>query len=143
MTDHGRGNARLRLILLVFAGGVIGTAAREAIVLALPGGGVPWGVLLVNLVGSFALGFLVAALGAGETAARRDVRLFAGTGAIGGFTTYSALATDTVVLLETQPSVALAYALGSVAAGLACAAAGLALAGRLVPTRRPPKDAAA
>ena len=121
---------RPRLLLLVFAGGVLGAAARQVIVLAMPeASGVPWGILLVNLVGAFALGLLVGVLGRSvESTRRRDVRLFVGTGVIGGFTTYSALAVDTVLLLESAPGVGIAYALSSVIAGVACAAAGLALA---------------
>ena len=121
---------RPRLILLVFAGGVIGAATREAIVLASPtADGFPWAIFVINLLGSFALGLLVTLLGARpETPRRRDIRLFAGTGLIGGFTTYSAVAVDTTLLFEASPVVGVAYGLISVVVGVACAAAGVALA---------------
>ncbi|TQJ29650.1 CrcB family protein [Microbacterium sp. SLBN-146] len=134
----------LRLVLLVFAGGVIGTAAREAVVLTAAGeGGIPWGVLTVNLVGSLALGLLIGALGRREeTPRRREMRLFVGTGAIGGFTTYSALATDTALLLQSEPGVGVLYAVGSVAGGLVLAAIGLVLGRRLPPRHPTTTDAA-
>jgi CrcB protein len=136
-------HAQPRFVLLVFAGGVIGTAAREAVVMIDAGGGIPWGVLIVNLVGAFALGMLVRGLQSrDETPRRRTIRLFAGTGVLGGFTTYSALATDTVLLFEEAPVVGAAYGVGSVVLGLACAVAGWALASRLWP-RHPSSSEAA
>lgn len=130
--------ARPGLLLLVFAGGCLGTAAREGIALALPwqGGGIPWAVLLVNLVGAFALGLLIGGLAArgAETERRRDIRLFGGTGVLGGFTTYSALATDSVLLAASDPGLAALYAFGSVIAGVALAGLGLVVARRVIPS---------
>jgi CrcB protein len=128
----------MRFVFLVFVGGVIGTAAREAVVLAAAvGSGIPWGVLLANLVGSFALGLLIGVLGRREeTPRRRDVRLLVATGAIGGFTTYSALATDTALLLQSDAVTGVVYAVGSVAGGLVLAAVGM-LVGRRLPPRHP------
>ena len=94
--------------------------------------GVPWAVLGINLLGAFLLGLLLSALTVRgpETPLRRDIRIVAGTGMLGGFTTYSALATDTALLLERQPLAGLAYALGTVVAGVALAALGLVIGGR-------------
>ena len=117
-----------RLILFVFLGGALGTLARESVGFALAAnGGIPWAVLIVNLVGALLLGFLLAALGSRvpETPPRRDWRVLAGTGLLGGFTTYSALATDTALLIESQPFVGISYAVGSVIAGLTLAAVGV------------------
>jgi CrcB protein len=91
---------------LVLLGGAIGTAGREGLHLLLPAeGGIPWSVFLVNIVGAALLGALLAHLAAvePETPRRREVRLFVGTGILGGFTTYSALATDTVLLAGSRP----------------------------------------
>ncbi|KAA9129962.1 fluoride efflux transporter FluC [Microbacterium caowuchunii] len=126
--------AQPRLILYVLLGGAIGTAGREGLSLAMPSdGGVPWAVLIVNLLGAFILGFLLTALAARkpETPGRRDLRLFAGTGMMGGFTTYSSLATDTATLYETHAGIATAYGLGSVIGGILTAFLGVLLGGAL------------
>lgn len=134
-------HAQPRLVLLVFAGGVLGTGLREAVVLLDLGEGIPWGVLAVNLLGAFLLGALVRGLAArDETPRRRAVRLLAGTGVLGGFTTYSALATDTLLLLEDEPVLGVAYGVATVVLGLACAVAGWALAAALWP-RHPSSEA--
>lgn len=128
--------AQPRLILYVLLGGAVGTAGREGLSLALPAnGGVPWSVLIVNVCGAFLLGFLLTALGkrTPETPGRRDLRLFAGTGLMGGFTTYSSLATDTAALLQPHPAVAIAYAVGTLLAGVAAAFAGVLLATAAIP----------
>ena len=128
MTAGRTSSARVRPVLLVFLGGVIGSAGREGAALLIPaGGGVPWAVLTVNLIGAFLLAALVTVVGdrENETAARRDIRLFAGTGVLGGFTTYSALAGATAVLGDADGLLAGLWAVGSVATGLVAAWLGL------------------
>ncbi len=120
-----------RLILAVAVGGALGTAAREALtLLAPPIGGIPWITVVVNVVGAFALGVLLEtlALRGPDEGRRRTWRLFAGTGVLGGFTTYSALSTDTVLLLGTSPAWGALYALGTVLIGFGAGAAGIAAA---------------
>lgn len=114
-------SVNLRRVLLVAAGGTAGTAARLALSLALADEGV-LPVLIANIVGALLIGILTARL---PTAT--EVRLLLGTGALGGFTTYSALMTGTLGLWTDAPLLAIAYALGSVALGLAAAALGLRL----------------
>ena len=120
--------------MLVFAGGTLGTLARWAVGLALPHrGGLAWGTVLVNVLGAFVLGWLLAHLaGRGpDSGRRRAVRLAAGTGFCGGFTTYSALANDTDTLLRAgQLGAAAGYAVGTVVLGLLASGAGIALASR-------------
>ena len=108
-------------LALVFAGGTIGTGLRQLLVLLVPPvDGVPVVIVGINVVGAFLLGLLLAALTrrGPDEGARLRVRLLLGTGVLGGFTTYSALATDTTVLL-TGGAVgpALLYALGTVLIG--------------------------
>src|SRR3954470_25064224 len=93
---------RWRHVGLVGAGGVLGTALREGALLAWPAGeGVPYAVLLVNVLGALLLGLLYALLSrAEESEARRATRALLGAGVLGGFTTYSALAGDTARLWE-------------------------------------------
>ncbi len=59
-----------------------------------------------------------------------DARLLLGVGVLGAFTTFSTYSAETIVLWSAgRPGLAFANALGSVAVGLVCVAAGLA-AGR-------------
>ncbi|PZQ88260.1 MAG: hypothetical protein DI534_12435 [Leifsonia xyli] len=117
---------------VVFLGGVAGTAAREGLGLVIPSaGGVPWAILVANLAGAFALGVLLEALvrRGPDHGIRRRLRLLLGTGFLGGFTTYSALATDTAVLFGAgNAGLATAYALGSVVVGALATTAGILIA---------------
>ena len=93
-------------IALVVAGGAVGTGLRYLIGTHVPNWDrVPVATVTINLVGAFVLGALLMTLtqrSPGSVWARR-VRLGGGTGVLGGFTTYSALATDTVVLAAAHP----------------------------------------
>lgn len=110
-------------LLLVFLGGSVGTAARLALGLWIPdAGGFPVATFAVNVVGSFLIGVLAARL-----PATADVRVLLGTGVLGGFTTYSAFTTGTVVLWATAPVVAVISVVASLALGVAAAALGLRL----------------
>lgn len=125
----------MRHFAIVVGGGAAGSLARFGIGEWLdPGHQVPVGTLLVNVTGSFALGVLLAvlALRGDDTGRRREARLLLGTGFLGGFTTYSALAVQTETLVrDGHVAVGLAYALGTVAAGLLAALAGV-VAGRAI-----------
>lgn len=77
--------------LLVCLGGAIGTGARYLIVLwtaAALGTGFPIGTLLINVIGSFLLGFIMH-LGTSTELLSPTARLALTTGLLGGFTTYS------------------------------------------------------
>jgi CrcB protein len=111
-----------RLLPLVALAGATGAAARYGIERALPAshGELPMGTLLVNVVGCLLLGLLVAR--------RRDdpwLRPVLGTGALGGFTTFSTFAVQTDHLLADRPSVALLYVALSLAGGLGAVHLGL------------------
>jgi CrcB protein len=125
---------RGRSLGLVFAGGSVGTAARYGLSrLVLPVSGVPVGTLAVNVVGAFVLGLLLERLArtGPDDGRRRDLRLGVGTGVLGGFTTYSALATDTASLLSAgRLAGAAGYAFGTLVLGLLAAATGIWVAGR-------------
>jgi CrcB protein len=116
----------------VFLGGALGTAARAALVATVPSPPTwPVTVFAVNVIGSLLLGALVGTLGRRPATARgRSLRLLLGTGMLGGFTTYSALALDTVHLaLGGQVLQAVVVPVASVVVGIAAAALGIALAG--------------
>jgi len=123
----------LPLAAAVFAGGTVGTALRAGIGLVVPSlHAVPVATIAINVVGAFALGLLLAVLGrrGSDTGRRRTMRLLLGTGVLGGFTTFSALAVDTAVLAGRGQSLeALLYCAGTVLAGIAAAAAGARIGG--------------
>lgn len=122
-------------LAVVAAGGTVGTAAREAITLALPAvGGLPVAIFLINLCGAFLLGVLLEALArrGPDEGRRRTLRLLLGTGALGGFTTYSAFAADTAALVGSgDPGTAVLYVALTLVVGAVASAAGIAVAGRL------------
>ncbi|PZE55544.1 CrcB family protein [Curtobacterium sp. MCPF17_047] len=126
-------HTRWSLIALVAFGGAIGTAVRAVLAQALPAvDGISWTVLAINVVGAFCLGLLLDALArrGPDVGRRRALRLFVGTGVLGGFTTYSTLADDTARLLDVgRWAAGSGYALLSVLLGLAAVVAGLAVAG--------------
>jgi CrcB protein len=118
---------------VVVAGGVLGVALRELLLLPFSTGQAPADALVlpgatmgVNVIGSFALGLVVGRLGDRHPLARG----FAGTGVLGGFTTYSAFAVHTAGLLAAAPWAGIALAVVSVLLGLAAAALGLRLTQR-------------
>jgi fluoride exporter len=74
------------------------------------------------------MGMLVGILGRAAPVLGEDVRLLAGVGVLGGFTTFSAFSLDTVVLIERGDYLlAGLYALGSVLLAVAGLAGGLAV----------------
>jgi len=93
--------------LLVGLGGSLGAAGRYAVDIALADRSFVVPTLVVNVVGSFAFGLLVA-VGAGERAV-----LFGAVGFCGAFTTYATFSVDAVRLWEGSRLTALAYAVGT------------------------------
>src|SRR5262245_20778256 len=59
----------------------------------------PWGILAINVIGSFLMGILVG-LFAGSWNPSQDMRLFLTTGFLGGFTTFSAFSADAMALWQ-------------------------------------------
>lgn len=120
---------RWRYIGLVALGGAIGTGGREFLSSAFPATGqFPVTTLVINVVGAFLLGGLLEALvRRGEDhGGRRVIRLLIGTGVMGGFTTYSTLATYTALLLHNGATgLAIAYSVGTVVIGALAAALGI------------------
>jgi CrcB protein len=115
-------------IRLVAVGGMVGTGLRYLItVVTPPWSGVPVATLGINVVGAFLLGVLLELLAERSIDAgwSRRIRLGVGTGGLGGFTTYSALATDTALLAAAHPGQAAGYALGTVMLGAVASAAGI------------------
>ncbi len=126
------------LIGMVVTGGTVGTAIRAALERAVPSdpGGWPWATFVVNITGAFVLGALLEMLirTGPDSGWRRRVRLTAGTGLLGGYTTYSTFAVEIVEGARgSAPLLGPLYGLVSVALGVAAAAAGFWLATVVTP----------
>lgn len=127
-------------LLLVLAGGAVGTLLRYAAEEANPAqpDGWPWTTFWINVVGSFVLGWVLTALTrfGPDQGWRRRARLGVGTGFCGGFTTYSAFVIEVDSRLrDGWPLLAISYAVVSVGVGIAVALAGV-LAARSLPISR-------
>lgn len=120
-------------VLPVFCGGVLGTLARYGLSVTIPDpDGWPLSTLLVNLTGAFLLGLLLEALvRRGPDKGRfRLIRLSAGTGFMGAFTTYSTLALESVQLGMDQACLGTAlYLTLSLFGGVVASAIGIKAAG--------------
>jgi len=112
---------RPSLLALVFLGGGIGSVFRYVLATAVQRvspGPFPSGTFAVNLLGSFAIG-LVGALGLERAAISPEARVFLMVGILGGFTTFSSLAWETLGLLTVRDVLrATLYVGGSVLLGL-------------------------
>lgn len=91
----------------------------------------PWGTFVVNMSGSFLLGFVVGLMGE-RLALHPDLRVGITVGFIGAYTTFSTFALETFELGETRAIAAAAInVVASVAIGIVAVWAGLA-AGRSI-----------
>ncbi|WP_222195762.1 fluoride efflux transporter CrcB [Modestobacter italicus] len=114
-------------------GGAVGALGRWGVAEALPSpaGGWPWATLLVNLTGCLLLGLLLAVLAARHPGSTW-LRPLLGTGVLGGYTTFSTFAVESVRLAETGAwGAAAGYVLASVLGGVAAAAGGVVLGRRV------------
>ncbi len=114
----------------IFLAGGIGAVARIAVIEGLAfraQGTFPWGVLVVNTVGCFAIGVLAATADARFALAPATRAALQG-GLLGGLTTFSAFGLDTFRLLEAgYPGLAAANGVGNLGLGLLAVFAGAAL----------------
>jgi len=93
------------LSLPVLLGGALGALCRvhaDGAVMAAMGGHFPLGILCVNMAGSFVMGLLMGTLSrmGSDSAAAPWLNAFLGTGFLGGFTTFSSFALDSVRLWQ-------------------------------------------
>lgn len=113
--------------LAVAVGGAAGSVARYAVVLAAGrwlSTGFPFGTLIVNVSGSFAMGLLAGLFAAWS--AGNALRPLLMIGFLGGFTTFSSFSLDAVALFERgEAGAALAYVLSSVIVSIAGLLGGL------------------
>ncbi len=126
----------LDIIILVLAGGALGAMLREFIMLMVPQiEGFPLDILVANLVAAFLLGWVTALYR--RNIVSRDVNTFAGTGIMGGLSTFSSWVYAPVVLLGTGHTrdmvTAISYLLASLVLGYIAVIIGLKLGGRDMP----------
>jgi fluoride exporter len=106
--------------VLVALGGMAGAISRYGVQKLMPLTIMPAATITVNLLGSFLLGLLV---GQGI---QGNLYLFAATGFMGSFTTFSTLNVDLVKLIHNkQRKAVVVYILSTYIGGLFSAAAGL------------------
>lgn len=131
-------------IFCVFAGGLLGTAARAGLSLLQPAAHTavqlqawPWATFTVNMLGALLLGFILELwqhLGS-DTGMRQATRLLLGTGIMGAFTTYGTFIWETILRFGSSSAragvIGLFYALASLVGGLLAAGIGIVIA-RLV-----------
>jgi CrcB protein len=85
-------------LLFIACGGAIGSVARALAGAWIPVGKLPWATLLVNIAGSFAIGWLMAKFPLSDENIR--VHHFAIVGVCGGFTTFSSFSWQTVEQMQ-------------------------------------------
>lgn len=112
------------VLLAVAVGGALGAVLRQLTSVSLAGRGrIPWGVLVVNVVGSFVAGL---ALG---VPLDPTVQLVIVSGVCGGLTTFSTFAVETIQLVsEGKHRAAAASVALNLTFGMPAVAAGVALA---------------
>ncbi len=90
-----------RPVLLVGLGGFLGSAGRYLVSgwvhRLMPFAGFPWGTLAVNAIGCFAIGVLGGLVDSRQNLSA-DLRGFLLIGVLGGFTTFSSFAHETLAL---------------------------------------------
>jgi CrcB protein len=131
----------VRAYLAVAVGGLIGTGLRLACDLAFPhdDGVFPFETLLVNLGGTFVLGWLVGGLWT-RPSLPYWMKAGLGAGVLGSFTTLSSVMASIVVLSRESEHITAAVYLGvSILGGLVLAAVGLRV-GALIAHQPMPTD---
>jgi CrcB protein len=120
-------------LLLVMVGGGLGSGARYLIgrwAIDAFGPQFPYGTVLINLVGCFALGVVAQLSSAG--AMTLETRTVLAAGLLGGFTTYSSFNQETLALLGSGAFASAAMnVVATLAGGLAAGLLGM-LAGRFL-----------
>jgi CrcB protein len=117
-----------RALAAVSLGGMVGALARAGLAAAWPGphSSFPWATWVTNLTGCLLIGALMVV-----AHHRPLLRAFLGVGVLGGYTTFSAYAVETVHLAQ-SPWTAVAYLAGTAVGAVAAAWAGTTLTRRVM-----------
>ncbi len=120
----------MKIILAIAAGGAFGAVARHFVnnqITHWLGDGFPWGILVANVAGSFAMGVLAESM-ALVWSPSQELRAFLIVGGLGAFTTFSTFSLQVVLLYERgQMMLAAGYIISSVTLAVGGLFAGLAL----------------
>lgn len=116
----------------------MGSVARHAVNLVLAraaGQAMPYATAIVNIAGSALIGMLAGLIAGGRWNPQNTLRVFVFVGLLGGFTTFSSLALDTITLSrESRPGMAALNIGVQVAVGLVVAFIGYRLGLGKVPS---------
>ena len=118
----------IKSLLLVGAGGALGSIVRYAVSMLFAHFAIcsHWATLLVNVVGSFLIGFAIPMLSNGA-------HLFAVVGFCGGFTTFSTFSVQAVQLFQAgERLTAAVYVATSLVVSMLIVLLGVYLAGKMV-----------
>ena len=121
----------IKAVLIAGLGSFIGGTLRYVISLLMQNKlqAFPWNSFLVNLAGCFLIGLLFSY--AEKSGMHPAVKLFLGTGMLGGFTTFSAFSIETLRLVQINAHTsAVLYVLSSVILGLVLTYVGFLLGSR-------------
>jgi fluoride exporter len=114
------------MIIAIAVAGGLGAALRliaDGAVRSLVGTRLPWGTLLVNIVGSAGLGVLLGSSVGSQTLS------VVGTGLLGGFTTFSTASFESAALILDERCLgAILYAVATLVLSVAAATVGYSLA---------------
>jgi CrcB protein len=125
----------MALTLWIALGGAIGAMVRHFMnvwIARVAGGDFPWHTMVINITGSFVMGFLISLM-ALRWNVSNELRAFLTTGILGGYTTFSAFSLDFAMLVERKTyMLAGAYALGSVIPSLFAIFIGMAIARAII-----------
>lgn len=129
MSRVERPTSERRMLPVIAVGGMIGAGARHAVDLAWPTpvAGIAWSTLLVNVSGCLLIGALMVVL-VDSGGSHPVARGFVGVGILGGYTTFSTYAVQTIGLWEHAPLAAAGYLFGTLVAALAAVALGVVAA---------------
>jgi CrcB protein len=117
----------IKNFLLVAAGGGMGAMLRYGTFFLVKNQPFPYATLLINILGSFLLGIIMA-LSLKNDHISEGAKLFLATGICGGFTTFSTFSFENITLLQQgKYNLAFIYILSSVLAGLTAAWLGFKL----------------
>ena len=135
--ERARGSSKMSIMgttwIAVALGGAIGSLARHGVNVAFlhsaPSAAVPYATFLVNGVGIAVIGLLAGLIAAHRLELGASGRTFVFVGLLGGFTTFSSFALDTLTLARGGAGLAAAWnAAGQVAVAIAACYAGFAVA---------------